>query len=300
MTRARGASRPRFRLLPTVALTLAILLLPTVVYAWGRNSSSFAITTITVTGTHLVPKKQALQLLSSAYAGRNLFTVTGGDVRRTLAPLCFISGASIDRDFPDTLVVTLEEHDPVAYGLAGERWYVLDRDGHVVCRAAQAAEQLGGRAAATPSPSASSAPGEDTAGGRSEAASDAGEGGAKGIGRLIAGPKRAVLPLPRIAIKGRVREGSVVDDPAAADMLHVIAALPRSLQRGLAAVEDDDGRITLRFAGGPVVVWGDAERTVAKTVALRTVLKEYTRAGKMCTRMDVSIPDRTLAKPVLK
>ena len=43
MTRARRASRPRFRLLPTVLLTLAILGLPTVVYAWGRSSSSFDI-----------------------------------------------------------------------------------------------------------------------------------------------------------------------------------------------------------------------------------------------------------------
>ena len=87
MTRARRASRPRFRLLPTVLLTLAILGVPTVVYAWGRSSSSFDIATVRVAGTHLVPDKRALRLLHHDYSGRNLFTVTGGDVRKTLAPL---------------------------------------------------------------------------------------------------------------------------------------------------------------------------------------------------------------------
>ena len=84
-------------------------------------------------------------------------------------------------------------------------------------------------------------------------------------------------------------------DKAAVEMLAVIAALPRSLRRRLAAVQDDDGQLTLRFAGGPVTTWGDSERTLAKTVALRTVLDEYEDAGKTCTQLDVSIPDRTAA-----
>ncbi len=103
-----------------------------------------------------------------------------------------------------------------------------------------------------------------------------------------------------MAVAGKVREGRVVSDKAAAEMLSVIAALPRSLQRSLTAVQNDDGQLTLRFADGPVTTWGDAERTLAKTVALRTVLREYADAGKTCTQLDVSIPDRTLAKPVLQ
>ena len=98
--------------------------------------------------------------------------------------------------------------------------------------------------------------------------------------RLIAGPGKAALALPRMAVTGKVREGRVVSDEAAAEMLSVIAALPRSLQRSLTAVQHADGQLTLRFAGGPVTTWGDAERTLAKTVALRTVLREYADAGK--------------------
>ncbi len=294
MTRARWASRPRFRLLPTVLLTLAILVVPTAVYAWGRSSSSFDIATVRVTGAQLVPEKRALRLLREEYAGENLFSVTGGDVRRTLAPLCFVRGAKIDRDFPETLAVTLTEYEPAAYALAGSRWFVVDRDGYVICSAAEAAGQLAEKSAKKPSPSASASAGSDA----SEA--DAAAKAASVLERLVAGPGKAVLPLPRMAVSGKVREGRVVSDKAAAETLSVIAALPRSLQRSLTAVQNEDGQLTLRFAEGPVTTWGAAERTLAKTVALRTVLKEYARAGKTCTQLDVSIPDRTLAKPVLQ
>ena len=281
MTSARGASRPRFRLLPTVLLTLAILGLPTVVYAWGRSSSSFDVTAVKVTGTRLVPEKRALRLLRRDYVGRNLFTITGGDVRDTLRPLCFVSGVTIDRDFPETLAATITEYVPAAYALAGDRWYVLDEHGYVICTAGQVAGQAAAKrtyapAKPSPSPSASvAAAGEATpASGSGETGAVAPAGGASLTDRLLAGPAEALLPLPRLAVTGRVREGSAVGDPAAGEMLKVVTALPGSLRRRLAAVQNDDGQLTLRFAGGPVVAWGDAERTLAKTVALRTVLAQ--------------------------
>jgi cell division septal protein FtsQ len=290
-----------------VLLTLAILAVPTVVYAWGRTSSSFGIATVRVTGTHLVPEKRALRLLREEYAGRNLFSVTGGDVRKTLAPLCLVRGARIDRDFPETLAVTIAEYEPAAYALAGNRWYVVDREGYVICSAAVAAEQLAKKPAtkSSPSPTASSAGAVEAA---AAAAQDPGEATSDDdpaqagsvLERLIAGPGKAALALPRMAVAGKVREGRIVSDKAASEMLSVIAALPRSLQRSLTAVQNDDGQLTLRFADGPVTTWGDAERTLAKTVALRTVLRQYADAGKRCTQLDVSIPDRTLAKPVLQ
>ncbi len=308
MTSARGASRPRFRLLPTVLLTLAILGLPTVVYAWGRSSSSFDVTAVKVTGTRLVPQKRALRLLRRDYVGRNLFTVTGSDVRDTLRPLCFVSGVTIDRDFPETLAATIIEYVPAAYALAGDRWYVVDKHGYVICTAGQVAGQAAARKTAapakpSPSPSASvaGATGEASPaiGGRRERCA-APEAGASLTERLLAGPAEASLPLPRLAVAGRVREGSAVGDAAAGEMLKVVTALPGSLRRRLAAVQNDDGQLTLRFAGGPIVAWGDAERTLAKTVALRTVLAHYEDVGKACTELDVAIPDRVIARPVLQ
>jgi cell division septal protein FtsQ len=325
MTRARGASRPRFRLLPTLLLTLVILGLPTVVYAWGRSSSSFDVSEVRVRGTHLVPARKALRLLQRTYVGDNLFTVTAADVRATLKPLSFVQAVTIDRDFPSTLAVGIREYRPAAYALAGSRWYVLDENGYVICTADAAAEQLNGAAkspksaAASPSPSAGAtaggveetptpAPTDSTASDSTvpadSATTPAGSASGSGSGglteRLVAGPPGAALSLPRLAVAGRVREGSSAGGAATAGMLRVITALPNSYRRRLAAVEDEDGQITLRFSGGPVATWGDDRRTLAKTVALRTVLAEYRKAGKTCTQIDVSIPDRTLAKPVLK
>ncbi len=310
MTRARRASRPRFRLLPTVLLTLAILGVPTVVYAWGRSSSSFDIATVRVAGTHLVPDKRALRLLNHDYRGRNLFTVTGGDVRKTLEPLRFVSGATVDRDFPDTLSVTITEYAPAAYALAGGRWYVIDESGYVICTAADAAAQL--------SASKKTEPPAPRPRRRRRLRPVR-----RGRRRPRTRPRRPVPPLVRpktpaprpgassparsrrrcrclaSPFSGRVREGAVLGDKATAEMLRVITALPGSLRRKLAAVQDDGGQLTLRFADGPVTAWGDSSRTLAKTVALRTVLAAYADAGKTCTELDVSIPDRTLAKPVL-
>ena len=307
MTRARGASRPRFRLLPTVLLTLAILGLPTVVYAWGRSSSSFDIVRVQVDGTRLVPEKRALRLLRRDYAGRNLFTVTAGDVRASLRPLCFVSGVTIDRDFPDTLDVTITEFVPAVYALAGKRWYVLDENGHVICAAARASEQVPGSKPASPNPSSSPSPSPTTPVVTADGspAAEPGDAGANGSGdssrqRLLAGPANAPLRLPRVAVTGRVREGTTIGDKSVAEVLKVITALPGSLRRRLSVVENDDGQLTLRFAGGPVATWGDTERTLAKTVALRTVLSRYRAAGKTCSELDVSVPDRSLAKPVLR
>jgi cell division septal protein FtsQ len=342
MTRARGASRPRFRLLPTLLLTLAILGLPTVVYAWGRSSSSFDISGVRVSGTHLVPAKKTLRLLQQAYVGDNLFTVTAADVRATLKPLSFVRDVTVDRDFPSTLAVGISEYVPAAYALAGSRWYVVDEDGFVICTATAAAEQLrraakaGKQSQASPGPSASPTADGTAATAAADAGTDAATTAealttgatpsdvaatdaaatdaaatdpAAGDGKstsedltasLVAGPPDAVLSLPRMAVSGRVREGTSAVGAAAAEMLQVITALPNSYRRRLAAVEVDAGQITLRFSGGPVATWGDAQRTLAKTVALRTVLAEYQDAGKTCTQIDVSIPDRTLAKPVLQ
>lgn len=308
MTRARGASRPRFRLLPTVLLTLVILAVPTAVYAWGRSSSSFDIATVHVSGTDLVPAGKMLRLLRRAYVGENLFTVTAGDVRATLEPLSFVAGVTVDRAFPDALEVGVTEYRPAAYALAGSRWYVLDETGYVVCTAAEAAEQLGaaGKTAApagTPEAGASATPEAGAvagdAGAAEAASKQAGEDGGL-TARLVAGPQAAPLPLPRIAVDGRVREGETLGDEPTAQKLAVVTALPNSYRRTLAAVETKEGQLTLRFDGGPVVSWGDAERTLAKTVALRTVLRRYEQAGQTCTMIDVSIPDRTLARPVLQ
>lgn len=313
MTRARWASRPRFHLLPTVLLTLAIFAVPGVVYAWGRNSSAFEVTDVRLAGTKLVAKQRVLRELRHEYLGENLFRVTGKDVRATLAPYKLIADARVDRGFPGKLTVTVIEHQPAAYALAGGRWYVIAEDGRVVCGAARAADELAARPARggkdgslDAGGGAASSAGDEAAADRSAASAEAGatmtaaDARAELRSLLLTGPKRFALPLPRIAVARGLKVGAFAHDPVSAETLKVILSLPRSLRRRLATVENHNRLLTLRFTKGPVVTWGDARRTTAKAIALRTVLAAYAGKGKACSRVDVSIPDRTLANPVLK
>ena len=305
MAKGGGASRPRFRLLPTVLLTVAILVLPTAVYAWGRSSSSFAINTVVLTGTRLVPERRALRVLRKDYLGRNLFTVTRHDVRESLEDLLYISDARIDRDFPDTLRVSVTEHEPAVYAWDGKRWYVVAVDGHVICEQSQAsAGKQGGTAdAASPSPSATapeSTATTPTAGSVSGLPAPSGKA-AQLLERLQAGPPDATPTLPRLAVKGPIKPGKTLSDRALREALPVVAGLPRALRTRLAVVEvSAEGQITLHFAAGPVVVWGRGELALAKTLALGAVLDRYATAAQECTFVDVSTPDRVLARPVLK
>lgn len=315
MTRKGGANRPRFRLLPTVLLTVAILGLPTAVYAWGRTSSSFVIHSVEVKGARQVPETRVERLLRRDYLGHNLFTVTTGDVRETLAPLLYIAAASVDRDFPDTLRVTVTEYRPAAYVLAAGDWYVLADDGHVICAAEPPAKARDSAAPtappevtlpapskdASPAPSAdaSATPGSSTSPQPAEASVLL--PAARRLAELIAGPPGDLPHLPRLATSARAREGATLGDPSVTVALRLIAALPQKLRGDLAVVEaSPQGQTTLRFAGGLVAFWGDGERAAAKTLALRVVLDHYSSVGETCTFIDVSIPDRVLARPILK
>jgi hypothetical protein len=305
MAKGGGASRPRFRLLPTVLLTAAILALPTVVYGWGRSSSSFAIDKVAVTGVKLVPERRVLRLLRRDYLGHNLFTVTTKDVRTSLASLCYISDARVDRDFPETLRVTVAEYRPAVYAFAGGRWYVIADDGHVICE-----EKLTHSAAATASAETTSS---QAVGAEGEATATVGAPGAadglpvpngkaaRRLATLEAGPPGAKLRLPRLAVDGRVVAGTTLANESLRAALPVVAGLPHALRETLAVVEvTREGQLTLRFDAGPAVVWGLAGRTLAKSLALRAVLDRYARASQDCVFVDVSTPDRVLARPVLK
>ena len=304
MAKGGGSSRPRLRLLPTVLLTVVILALPTAVYAWGRSSSSFAIKTVVVTGTRLVPERRALRVLRKGYLGRNLFTVTRHDVRESLADLLYIADARIDRDFPGTLRVSVTEHEPAVYAWNGKHWYVVAVDGHVICEQSRSdAGQDGASPDATPSPSATAAESTATAPPANAALGLTAPTGkaAQLLEKLRAGPAGATLMLPRLAVKGSITIGKTLSDRALREALPVVAGLPRTLRTRLAVVEvTAEGQLTLRFAAGPVVVWGRGERALAKTLALKAVLDRYETSSQECTFVDVSTPDRVLARPVLK
>lgn len=302
-----GVSRRRFRVLPTVLLTAVILALPTAVYAWGRTSSSFDIRHVRAGGTHLVPQRKVVRLLRSEFLGENLFAVTGDDVLESLEPLAYVKDVTVDRAFPDTLHVTVIEHRPLLHVLAANGWWTVASDGFVVCPSARTpgdtkrigrapAEGVGSKdqPAASPSPSAKSG---STAGQAAAVAAVTGSPPAA----LGGGPPRAALTLPAMAVDGSVRAGTTLAKGGVASALHVVRLLPAKVRGSLRTVQaSKQGDLTLRFSGGLVVKWGDRGRSAAKSLALKAVLAAYARAGQDPDSLDVSVPDRVLARPILK
>jgi cell division septal protein FtsQ len=315
MAKGGGASRPRFRLLPTLLLTAAILLLPTAVYAWGRTSGSFTIHHVSATGSEIVPTRRVVRLLRNDYLGRNLFAVTTKDVGQTLALLPYVAAVAVDRDFPDTLRVRVTEYEPALYAYAGKRWYVVSAEGHVICEQTvppkkqkkedAAASTAAEDAATTAAVGTDAAVADATTATSLEATSVAGapvptDKEARLLETLAAGPPGATFDLPRMAVEAGLKPGATTADRGVRAALALLGGLPASMPAKIAVVEADGAQLSLRFADGPVVVWGDSSRSLAKTVALRAVLDRYAQAGETCVYMDVSVPDRVLARPVLK
>ncbi len=56
-----------------------------------------------------------------------------------------MAAVAVDRDFPDTLRVTVTEYEPALYAYAGKRWYVVGTDGHVICEQEAAQGEEGRR-----------------------------------------------------------------------------------------------------------------------------------------------------------
>jgi len=328
MWRRSGASRFRVRMLPSVLLTAAILLLPALLYAWGRQADAFAVKRVTVAGGHRVSEKQALRALRREFLGDNLFTITTGDVRTALDKYCYLAAVEVDRDFPSDLRVRLVEHKPSVYVLAKGRWFVVADTGHVICEVGEKAGMVsrpasGGAAVITPSPTPSDEPaavpsmspssavsvvtpaggGEDAAAAAAQAAAAhvaAAQAAAARATALAKGPPAMKPVLPRMASAVLPVSGRAVADEKVSAGLRVLAGLPASLRNKVKVVSvDKAGQVSLSLTNGPFVELGAEERLVAKVLSLRAVLAVYQRAGTAPTYIDVSSPDRPLGSPRL-
>ena len=332
MWRRSGASRFRVRMLPSVLLTAAILLLPALLYAWGRHADSFAVERVTVAGGHRVSEKQALRTLRREFLGDNLFTITTGDVRAALDEYCYLAAVEVDRDFPTDLRVRLVEYKPSMYVLAKGRWFVVADTGHVICEVGEAKATpsrpaSAGAPAATPSPTPSPSPTssatpsvtpsgspsssasavtpagaeEDAAAAQAAAAQAAAAQAAAARAAALAGGPPAMKPvLPRMASAVLPVPGRAVADEKISTGLRVLAGLPAWLREKVKVVSvDKAGQVSLYLTNGPFVEFGAGERLVAKVLSLRAVLAAYQRAGNTPTFIDVSSPDRPLGRPRL-
>jgi hypothetical protein len=315
-----GASRLRLRVLPTVLFTAAILLLPGLLYAWGRQSDAFAVERVSVQGGWRISEQRAARLLRKEFVGRNLFTVTTSDVRAALHPLDYLAGVAIDRDFPTTLRVRLVEYRPAAYVYAAGRWFMLADGGHVIGEVGKPAKAptsgSGAALDASPTPStvtpaegdvSATASADDEATDAQAAEQAAAEAAAEAAARsaalaaaLRSGPAGMKPRLPRMAADDVPAPGARIADDGVLAGLRVLAGLPAKLRGRVEVVRVlSGGQVTLQLDGGLFVDFGGEDRLVAKGLALRAVLAAYRGDGTSPTYIDVSAPDRPLGRPRL-
>ena len=195
---------------------------PTAVYAWGRSSSSFDIAHV-ARGRHASRAREARAAPAAPGLPRPqpLHRHRRRRAQDARAALLRRRARRVDRDFPETLRVTLTEYEPAAYALAGDRWYVLDRrrprdlHGGGGRRPARAASAAAAGASASPSPRRGGRGHRDRRRGRDAAGRRRRPARRLRAERLVAGPAQAPLPLPRLAVAGRVARGASLTDKAA-------------------------------------------------------------------------------------
>jgi hypothetical protein len=289
-------SSHRSALVPAVLLAALIVLLPLVIFTVGRHSGAFTVRHVAVSGAEQLPASMVTTLLERAYLGHNLFTIDAAAVRKTLAAYTYLADVTIDRDFPSTLRVNLIEYQPAVYLLSGQDWYVVSREGRVLTKLKRVkptpatkpsvtAKASPGAASPTPGTTASPSPGD----------SPPPTAGAK----LRLGPPNAPLQLPLMRTASALAVGTTVTDGKVLDALRVLAVLPAAFRRDAAVVTTDGGTIVVEERAGLKMAFGDASRLDAKMLSLRAVLARYASKHVTPTLIDVSVPDRPIASPML-
>jgi cell division septal protein FtsQ len=145
MRRTRPVKRASAGLTPVRAgAVLAMLLSAFAIYGVGA-SPAFEFGELRIEGaTYTDP--DAVQRSVEPARGENLFTLSTAPLVAALRDIPTVSDARIGIALPGTLVVTVEERDPVLVWKVGSQRYLVDRDGLLVGRlgdnAPPEAEQL--------------------------------------------------------------------------------------------------------------------------------------------------------------
>lgn len=280
-----------------IVLVALVVAVPLVVYVWGRRSDSFTVRHVEVSGQQRVPRRELVRTLAGAYIGRNLFAIGEGDVRKTLSVFPYISDVDVDRDFPDTLRVHVSEYRPAALLHSGQLWFVVSADGHVLA-------QLDVRSATTPSPSPRPSASTDKSASPRPDATTPVVASPSPSATAFGPPPAGDLPhemwhLPAMQTEEDVSAGDDVSDERVRVGLDLLAALPSALRKQARVVKVGETNARVTFADRLQVEFGDAVGVAAKIAALKAVLARYRSERRRATFVDVSVPGRPVAAPLL-
>lgn len=101
-------------------------------YLWGTSSPRFSVRDVHVEGAKRASIPQLAEL-TGIESATNIFLVNPADCARRIETHPWVRRATVRRDFPGTVYIDIEEHDPVALIALGPL-YLVDRQGVVFKR----------------------------------------------------------------------------------------------------------------------------------------------------------------------
>ncbi len=130
--RSQGGPRRTFRW--SVPWRLIVALLPLVFVAAGAyavmQSSLFTVQKVSVQGTVSLDQASLAQI--SGLQGKSMITLSDEGARRRLLAIPAVRAVSINRQWPDTVVITVQERLPVAFWNVNGHDFPVDQDGVVL------------------------------------------------------------------------------------------------------------------------------------------------------------------------
>jgi len=111
-----------------IALALGVCALGLWIWRHTQSDARFSVKQIEVVGAKHTPRT-ALNSVTAAYAGTNLFKIDIGRVQNDLRGLPWVSRIDIEKKLPDTLRINVTERAPVALVRTGDRIRYVDEQG---------------------------------------------------------------------------------------------------------------------------------------------------------------------------
>lgn len=112
-----------------VLLTLILVVVGAVLL---MHSSYFGVKTILVEGNHQMSKEQIINA-SGIVKGQNMFLLPGREVANRLLSYVRIKGVKLERRFPDTLAIIVNERSGLGLFQTKERkWVEVSEDGQIL------------------------------------------------------------------------------------------------------------------------------------------------------------------------
>lgn len=111
-----------------VALAASVVAGAAVLYRHTQQDARFAVKTIEIAGATHVPHA-AIDGITRAYVGANLFRIDIAQVQRDLRRVGWIQRIEAEKKLPDTLRIRIVERAPVALLASGDRIQYVDESG---------------------------------------------------------------------------------------------------------------------------------------------------------------------------